>query len=286
MKEPMDAPMNVKKSSRTIRIIALTEAGQRLALRIQSQLDSAEISYKPQPFAATVQQFFEQGDRMIFICATGIVMRSLAPVIEHKQLDPPVLVLDELGQFVIPLLSGHEGGANDWAADIAEALGAQPVITTAKPYLKPRYAVGMGCERNCPQQELETLLLDCLAQAGLTLEQVDSINSIDIKADEQGLISLAQTLNLTYQTWGTQQLGSVDHLLSTRSEYIFKTVGVYGVAESAALFAAQQATDESAELVLNKQKTAKATCAIARSYPGKRTDMRAEMRAEMREQNR
>lgn len=257
-----------------IRIVALTEAGQRLAQRLHSLLEGAEVCYKPQPFAAQVQQFFEQGERLIFICATGIVMRSLAPVIQDKYIDPPVLVLDELGQFVIPLLSGHEGGANDWAAQVAELLGAQPVITTAKPYLKPLYTVGMGCERNCPEQELEKLLLSCLEQAGLTLEQISSINSIDIKADEQGLITLSKKHNKPFLTWHKQQLSTVDHLLSTRSEYIFKTVGVYGVAESAALYAAQQATGESAELLLNKHKTSKATCAIARSYPGKRVEDR------------
>lgn len=266
--------MTVSRNKTTIRIIALTEAGQRLAMRLQSQLEDAQVSYKPQPFTETVQQFFEQGERLIFICATGIVMRSLAPVIQDKHLDPPVLVLDELGRFVIPLLSGHEGGANDWAAQVAELLGAQAVITTAKPYLKPIYTVGMGCERNCPEQELEKLLLSCLEQAGLSLEQISSISSIDIKADEVGLISLAQKLNKSYQTWDKHQLGTVEHLLSTRSDYIFKTVGVYGVAESAALYTAQQATGESAELLLNKHKTSKATCAIARSYPGKRVEDR------------
>lgn len=260
-----------------IRIVALTEAGLRLAQSLEALLDGAEVCYKPQPFAEQVQQFFQQGERLIFICATGIVMRSLAPVLQDKYNDPPVLVLDELGQFVIPLLSGHEGGANDWAAQVAELLQAQPVITTAKPYLKPVYTVGMGCERNCPEAELERLLLQCLAQVGLTLDQISSINSIDIKADEQGLISLAHKLDKSYQTWDKGQLGSVEHLLSTRSEYIFKTVGVYGVAESAALYAGQQITGDSAELLLNKQKTTKATCAIARSYPkrpGKRVEDR------------
>jgi len=254
-------------SRQVIRIVALTEVGQRLALQLQELMPDAQVCYKPQPFAEQVQQFFQQGERLIFICATGIVMRSLAPVLQNKYQDPPVLVLDELGQFVIPLLSGHEGGANEWAAQVAELLQAQPVITTAKPYLKPVYAAGMGCERNCPEAELERLLMQCLEQAGLTLAQISSINSIDIKADEAGLLSLAQKLGKPFQTYDRHQLGFVEHLLSTRSDYIYQTVGVYGVAESAALYAAQLATGETAELLLNKQKTSKATCAIARSYP-------------------
>ena len=248
------------------RIIALTEAGLKLAQRLEKTLD-AEISYKPQPFAEQVQGYFRNGDHLLFICATGIVVRTLASVIADKYQDPPVLVLDEQGQFVVPLLSGHEGGANQWAAEVAAMLDAQAVITTAKPYLRPKYTVGMGCERNCPEDELEKLLLNCLDQSGLTLDQIECISSIDVKADEVGLISLAQKLNKPYQTYSAETLRPMQPLLSTCSDYIFKTVGVYGVAESAALYTAQQLTGDLPELVLNKQKTPKATCAIARSYP-------------------
>lgn len=249
------------------KIIALTEAGRRLAERLSESLDNAEVWFKPKPFADSVQQAFTQGEPLIFICATGIVVRTLAPVIRDKYQDPPVLVLDEQGQYVIPLLSGHEGGANQWASQVAELLSAQPVITTAKPYLQPVYAVGMGCERHCSQDELERLLMSCLEQAGLTLDQVSSINSIDIKEDEVGLIALAEHLGKPFNTWSVPQLSEMEPLLSTRSDYVFNTVGVYGVAESAALFAVGQQTGETPELILNKQKTRKATCAIARGYP-------------------
>jgi len=250
-----------------IRIVSLTEAGQKLGARLQKQLANSESWYKPKPFTEQVQAAFQKGDALILICATGIAVRTLAPVLKSKMQDPPVLVLDERGQFVIPLLSGHEGGANDWGEDVATLLDAELVSTTAKPYLKPVYTIGMGCERHCPIDYLQTLLEACLLQASLELEQIQSINSIDIKADELALINMAAQLALPFETWDKTQLSSVESLLSTKSDYIFKTVGVYGVAESAALFAATTLTGEPAELVLVKQKNAKATCAIARSFP-------------------
>ncbi|TBR38315.1 cobalamin biosynthesis protein CbiG [Marinomonas agarivorans] len=249
-----------------IRIIALTESGHTLARRIQCAYPTASIWYKPTPFSEQVQSAFTAGDKLIFICATGIVMRSLAPVLQTKYDDPPVLVIDEQGQFVIPLLSGHEGGANHWALEIAQYLAAQAVITTAKPYVNPIYTVGMGCERDCPLSDLDELLLTCLEQANLTIEQIDSINSIALKQDEVGLQALADKYGKAFLTWSTDQLSSIEGLLSTKSDYVFKTVGVYGVAESACLFSAQNKTASEPELLLPKRKNTKATCAIARSF--------------------
>lgn len=254
------------ESTRGIKIICLTDKGLILASRLERLLDNAEVLYKPQPFASTVQCAFEQGHRLIMICATGIAVRTLAPVLINKYRDPAVLVLDELGQYVIALLSGHEGGANEWAAQVSQLLAAQCVTTTARSYTQPVYTVGMGCERDCPKDELMNLLQHCLAQVQLSISQISSISSIDIKADEIGLIELAAELDTPYITWNVDQLQAVEALLSTRSQYVFNTVGVYGVAESAALVAARTATGDQSELVLVKQKNKKATCAIARSY--------------------
>jgi cobalt-precorrin 5A hydrolase len=91
--------------------------------------------------------------------------------------------------------------------------------------------------------------------------------SIDIKADEVGLIELTKQFDKPFSTWNQKQLATEESLLSTKSDYIMSVVGVYGVAESAALHAARVVTGQAPELVLNKQKNSKATCAIARSFP-------------------
>ena len=85
----------------------------------------------PRPSAAFYGEVFNTSDAMIFVGAAGIAVREIAPHVRSKKTDPAVLSLDELGTFVIPLLSGHIGGANALALRLAEALGATPAVTTA-----------------------------------------------------------------------------------------------------------------------------------------------------------
>jgi len=254
-----------------VRIVALTDAGQCLGLKLKVILAEklgleADLWYKPQPFGERLREAFSAGDTLLCICASGIVVRTLAPVIQDKHSDPAVLVLDELGRYVIPLLSGHEGGANDLAHAVAGLLKAECVLTTAKAYLKPVYTVGMGCERDCPSSFLREIFDQCLSDAGIDISQVRSINSIDLKADEVGLMALAKALDKPFRCYNTDELATVEAQLSERSDYVFETVGVYGVAESAALVAASEVTGSAAELVVTKKKNAKATCSIARSF--------------------
>ena len=78
-----------------------------------------------------VKEIFSQYDGLLFIMASGIAVRAIAPYIVSKVSDPAVLVMDECGRHCISLLSGHLGGANAWAREVALAVGADPVITTA-----------------------------------------------------------------------------------------------------------------------------------------------------------
>ncbi|PHV70988.1 cobalt-precorrin 5A hydrolase [Sporanaerobium hydrogeniformans] len=78
-----------------------------------------------------VGELFTRYEALIFIMATGIVVRSIAPYVQDKLLDPAILVIDEKGHNVISLLSGHVGGANALTLEVSDYLGANPVITTA-----------------------------------------------------------------------------------------------------------------------------------------------------------
>ena len=94
----------------------------------------------------TVKRHFND-DAVIFIGAVGIAVRSIAPYIKDKFCDPAVLVIDELGRYVIPLLSGHVGGANELANYIGEALSAAPIITTATD-INGTFAVDVFAKKN------------------------------------------------------------------------------------------------------------------------------------------
>lgn len=86
-------------------------------------------------------------NELLFIGACGIAVRAIAPWVANKLYDSPVLVMDELGTYVIPILSGHVGGANEIAAKIGEMTGAIPVITTATD-LNKSFAVDIFAKKN------------------------------------------------------------------------------------------------------------------------------------------
>lgn len=120
-----------------ISVVSFTDQGGRLACRLKdifgtdvtvSNRHSREE--KENLYVWTGKQFQEK-NAVVFIGATGIAVRAIAPFVKDKFTDSPVLVMDERGQYVIPLLSGHLGGANELAEEIAVKTGALPVITTA-----------------------------------------------------------------------------------------------------------------------------------------------------------
>lgn len=94
-----------------------------------------------------VQERFASRDALLFVGATGIAVRAIAPFLESKTKDPAVLVTDEKGNFLISLVSGHIGGANELCRSLAEGIGAIPVITTATD-LNHKFAVDVFARKN------------------------------------------------------------------------------------------------------------------------------------------
>ncbi len=249
-----------------VTVVSLTDAGQALANRLRPHLAQAEFLHRPQRFKATVQDRFRRGHRLILIGAAGIAVRILAPVLQDKHRDPAVLVLDEQGRFIIPLLSGHEGGANAWACRLSEQLGAHCVITGAQSYTHPVLVAGIGCERHCPPEVLTELMDTTLFNHGLEQRALHAIASIELKRNETGLLALSRRRNIPIFFYSVSHLLDYTEHLTQKSELVFRATGCYGVAEAAALAHAERITGTAAELIIPKQKNTRATIAVARAY--------------------
>lgn len=109
-------------------ILYITDNGRRLAERLTSWLPDSQIKKYS---SAAVEDQWKKHDSLVFIMASGIVVRTIAPLLKDKKTDPAVVVLDEAGKYAISLAGGHLGGANELTREIARQLGGEAVITTA-----------------------------------------------------------------------------------------------------------------------------------------------------------
>ncbi|MBD1939915.1 precorrin-3B C(17)-methyltransferase [Microcoleus sp. FACHB-68] len=269
----------------------------------------------------------------VFSLAAGAVVRLIAPLLQHKSTDPAVVVVDETGQFVISLCSGHQGGADQLARLIARQLGATPVLTGASaglglpavdmlgvpfgwqrgegdwtgvsaavargetveifqeagltlwqshlpeghpfyfergeerenippmPHAQIRITfkdqllispspipqihwhpkvlwVGIGCERGTSRQLIETAIQQVFKTHQLALKAIAGIATIDIKADEVGIIELCQDWHLPVKTFPAETLRGIP--VPTPSTIVEAEVGTPSVAEAAAIAAGNQ----------------------------------------------
>lgn len=341
-------------------MISFTENGMRLAARLARLLGEDNCSlftrcsaYKRAGQADMVKfvdarigewagEQMESGNALIFIGACGIAVRAVAPNLTDKLHDVPVLVIDEKGQYVIPILSGHMGGANELAARIAQRIGAEPVITTATDLnrrfavdlfakrndlsvvnkdgiakvsskvlsgqeisvsvetghlenpshppegvrivlyppacpvdvvvsseagqfdaailLKPReYVIGMGCKKGKEAEKIEDFIAKTMGEIGISCMQIYALASIDVKREEQGLLSWSRTRRIPFLTYTAKELGEVQGTFK-RSDFVKEQVGVDNVCERAAL----KASGPAGKLVYEKRAADGMTIAVAR----------------------
>lgn len=148
-------------------IISFTEKGAHLSLKLLDMLSEAGENawlytkcskYRDGSINKRFRYVYSNTDEwakvqmsakneLLFIGACGIAVRAIAPWVANKLYDSPVLVMDELGTYVIPILSGHVGGANELAVKIGEMTGSIPVITTATD-LNKSFAVDIFAKKN------------------------------------------------------------------------------------------------------------------------------------------
>lgn len=146
----ISAPVSNPAADSAVRVvlIAITKHGAQQVTNLARQLPAASLCVADKfaplvaglanpvraysgPFRDEIAQLFADFDQLVFFVSLGAVVRLIAPHLKTKDEDPGVLVVDDAGQFVIPVLSGHVGGANAMAEQVAALLGATAVLTTA-----------------------------------------------------------------------------------------------------------------------------------------------------------
>ncbi len=298
-------------------VISLTERGRRLSEKISSSgvigcerfcfekhTDGNARSFGS--LSALVSKIFGKFDAVIFVCACGIAVRTIAPHICSKTVDPAVIVIDDCGQYVIPVLSGHIGGANELAKSLAPVVGGVAAVTTAtdsggvfspdlfakanglfitdmtaakliaaavldgekiglvsecscvnspecftdgdarcgiyigtedvQPFevtlrLIPRdLAVGIGCKRGTCAEKISS----AVDSAGIDKRRIFSVASIDLKANESGLIGFSRELGVPFLTYTAEELRAAEGDFSS-SEFVAQVTGVDNVCERSAV---------------------------------------------------
>ena len=213
---------------------AITTAGdRRFGIALDAPPDGWALANPEdyRPFVAALLQ----GTR---VCAPAD-MASEAPWLAESGLP-----FDDAGELAIRVDDASAGAAADTLV-----------------YRPRRLAVGVGCERGAAPDEIEALARSCLDAAGLAPEAVAGVFSIDLKSDESAVHALADSLGVPVRFLAAATLEAEAPRLRNPSDLVFREVGCHGVAEGAAL----AATGAEGDLVVEKTKSARGTCAIARA---------------------
>ncbi|MHB8620353.1 MAG: precorrin-3B C(17)-methyltransferase [Chloroflexota bacterium] len=256
-------------------LVAVSEHGRKLASAVDGDL-------MPGPPRQALERAWRQSRPIVFFGAVGIAVRLLAPLITDKGQDPAVVAVDDAGRFAISLLSGHEGGANELARQVAAQLGAQAVITTASEVLPEKDIVlGIGCSKGAAAEDVEAVAKQALEEGGASIESAREIATLDLKAAEPGLVAFAERWHLPIRSFSARELAAVD--IPHPSQIVLGAVGTPSVAEAAALLAGGLRPEIAADredgsvparrdslprrgalLVVPKRKSANVTAAVAR----------------------
>ena len=224
-------------------------------IRPWRQTESQKVRFREQ---------FGQRSHWVLVMATGIATRFVDGLLQDKHQDPAVVVLDEAGRYAVALVGGHEGGANALAYRVANAVGAIPVVTTATEAMKS-LVVGIGCRRGVSEEQIERAVLHALAQRGgagqgagaghsagvgpgagagqdggeggdAGLAEVRELATVDLKANEPGLLSFSQRHGIPLRVIARHQIEGRSWV-SQPSEWVRQSVGLDGVCEPCALIA-------------------------------------------------
>jgi len=239
-------------------VIAVTDSAKITAEYIAKKLPDSHLYFQKEKgwLKSNTNRLFHEYKGLIFIMATGIVVRIIAPYLESKYSDPAVVVVDDACRYSISLLSGHEGGANDLTAKVATLLNAQAVITTASDTNR-NIIIGVGCRRNTTANEIEDAVENCLKENNLKWNNICTAATIDLKKDETGLLEVFNNQGIPVKFFSTSEINSFDGPFDISNTAV-KKLGVKAVAEPCALMAGYKT-----ELIQSKKIIGNVTVALA-----------------------
>ncbi len=246
-----------------IAVITITDSGKKTAELLVRELPGARHFHSREPggLPTLTAELFRRYEGLVFIMATGIVVRMIAPLLTDKYHDPAVVVVDDGCRYAISLLSGHEGGANRLAWKTAAIVGAEPVVTTATETNK-RVIIGIGCRRGVTAEEITEGVRSACKDAGTDIDQVRCAATIDLKKDEAGLIEGLDQLDIPLRFFTAEQINKLSYGPEgafEENEVTMRCLGVRAVSEPCALLAAGRA-----EIILPKSVYGEVTVAVAR----------------------
>ena len=214
--------------------------GEKLGLRVAHALSGEVV--RPWEAEGSAREYFARcfasRRQWVLIGTTGIAVRFLDGLMHDKHHDAAVVVLDEGARFAVALLCGHEGGANRLAYEVANAVGAVPVVTTATEAARP-LALGIGCRKGVDADAIEACVL--LALGERLLSEVREVATVDAKKSEPGLLEFCTRHTLPLRVFSNAMLAARPWV-SQSSAWVEQTLGVPGVCEPCALLTSPRAT--------------------------------------------
>lgn len=244
-----------------IAVIAINKKGEKLAKKIKDGFLGARVfSARMRHNGALkdlVKSIFDEYDGIVFISAVGIAVRVISPFIKSKLSDPAVVSVDSAGRFAVSVLSGHEGGANRLAYEIASIIAASPVVTTGYEVNK-RFVLGIGTRKGITPKSVKAAIRKALIKKGLRPQDIRVVASVDLKKNEAGLIAACSDLGLPLVFIPKENIRNFKGGVSV-SQVVRRNIGLDGVCEPCALLASR-----GGRLILKKQIIGQVTVAIAR----------------------
>jgi cobalt-precorrin 5A hydrolase len=197
-------------SAKGIAVVAITRQGVETALKIGQVLENSGLTckvYSPKKYSQNgvipleqklsdfIKDNYSQVDAIVGVMAAGIIIRAVAPLLESKLTDPAVIGLDAAGKFVISLLSGHYGGANELTKIIAEGIGGIAVITTASDALGKQSVDDLARLLHLSIQNPESLVSVNSAIVNGDRVVVVLNGNVDIPLDQIGCVEIKKAEN-------------------------------------------------------------------------------------------